>query len=189
MKKTTFSLLLMNCLNASVSSRFLLSTWLVLVVPTFLVFSGCSTPLVLNYPVGPNPFRVATSDPNGQLEVFTSTEEEETVGFSFPYKQRTAYAVYTKDGKLFKHVGNNSGHYEDTPQAISLPPGAYSIKAFMSEGLNQLTVVTVEIEAGRKTEVHLDGQWSPPDYGNPKQLLRAPNGSIVGWLARSSSNQ
>jgi hypothetical protein len=131
---------------------------------------------------------MATSEPNGQLQVFTSTEKEETVGFSFPYQQRTAYTVYTKDGKSFKHVGNNSGHYDDTPQIISLPPGTYSIKAFMSEGLGQLTVVTVEIEAGRKTEVHLDGQWPSPDHGNAKQLVCAPNGFLLGWLARSRSD-
>jgi hypothetical protein len=187
MKKHAFSRLLKHGPHQRIFRRGRVSAWLILAVPLFFVFSGCSTPLVVKSAVGPDPFRAAAPDPNGRLQVFTSTEEEETIGFSFPYKRRTAYTIYTEDGKPFKRVGNNAGHYDDTPRTVSLPPGTYSINAFMSEGLGQMTVVTVEIEAGRETEVHLDGQWPSPDYGNPKQMVRAPNGFLLGWLARRPS--
>jgi hypothetical protein len=153
------------------------------------MLSGCSTPLVIDHAIGPNPFSVSSTAANGELQVFTMTEEENNVGFAFPYSQRTAYSIYTPDGKPTKHVNdNNCGHFDDTPPVISLPPGTYAIKAFMAQDLGNFTVLNVVIEPGRKTEVHLDGRWRSPFDDSKNQLVRAPNGFVLGWLARSPSN-
>jgi hypothetical protein len=154
------------------------------------MLSGCSTPLILDHAVGPNPSSVSNAAANGELQVFTMTERTDDVGFAFPFSHRTAYAIYSSGGKPIKHViDNNCGHFDDTPRVISLAPGIYSIKAYMSKDLGQRTVLGVLIEPGRKTEVHLDGQWQSPSNVSQNQLVRAPNGFVVGWMARTTSKQ
>jgi hypothetical protein len=179
----------MNHLNDPPRQRFLWQTWISLLAAAVPMLSGCSTPLVIDRAIGPDPFSVSNAAAHGELQVFTMKQEENNVGFEFPFYQRTAYSIYTPDGRHIKVISdNNCGHFDDTPPVISLAPGAYSIRGFMAEDLGQFTVLSVVIERGRKTEVHLDGHWQSPGHVSQNQLVRAPNGFLLGWPARSPSN-
>lgn len=59
----------------------------------------------------------------------------------------------------------------------------------MSIGLGQRVVVKVVITRGGKTEVHLDGDWQAPANASESQLVRAPNGFPIGWLACSQAEK
>jgi hypothetical protein len=180
----------MKQLNAPPRQRFRWQTWTFLLAAAVPMFFGCSTPLVIDHAIGPNPFGVSNAASNGELQVFTMAAPVNDVGFEFPYSQRTGYSIRASNGKLVARVNdNNCGHFDDTPRIISLTPGTYSIEALMSQGLGQLTILNVVIEGGRKTEVHLDGKWrSASDSPKNNQVVRAPNGFLIGWTARPSSN-
>lgn len=151
--------------------------------------SGCSTPIALRAPVGPDPFIGVKNGPCGSLRVFTETEIENNVGFEFPYYQRTDYDVYDSTGRRIKHVSdNNLGHFEAVPRTIQLAPGVYRIKAMAAVGLGELITVPVVVESGRTTEAHLNGHWQPPANTPESQLVRAPAGFAVGWRVAGRPN-
>src|ERR1700691_5236879 len=89
----------MNKLNDSPRQRSPWQTWILLLTAAVPMLSGCSTPLILDHAVGPNPSSVSNAAANGELQVFTMTERTDDVGFAFPFSHRTAYAIYSSDGK------------------------------------------------------------------------------------------
>lgn len=148
------------------------------------MLSGCSTPIVLNVPVGPDPSVATIAGPNGVLQVFSEKEEENDVGYEFPYHQRTDYYIYDSNGKKRERVNdNNIGHFESTPRGIRLPAGTYTVKALAAVGLGEWVTVPVVIEAGRTTGVHLNGSWRPPADTPKSQLVQSPAGFPMGWRA------
>jgi hypothetical protein len=123
------------------------------------------------------------------LRVFTQTEEENDVGYQFPYAQRTDYEICDAAGRRIAHVSdNNKGNFEAVPRAIALPAGLYRVKAMAAEGEGGLVIVPVVIEAGRTTDVHLNGHWKPPVNTPDGELVRAPAGFPIGWRAGSGPN-
>ncbi len=44
-------------------------------------------------------------------------------------------------------------------------------------------LLTVQIEPGKTTVVHLSGIWQPKRPYLNKQVVRLPDGQIAGWLA------
>jgi hypothetical protein len=149
-----------------------------------VMISGCSTPTALQVPVGPTPMVAKNTDPDGMLKVFSATEQENNVGFEFPYNQRTDYYIYDSNGNEITRVSdNNKGEFEATPRPIQLNPGTYRVKALAAVGMGEWITVPVVIESGRTTEVHLNGHWKPPVDTPENQLVHAPAGFPMGWRA------
>jgi hypothetical protein len=95
--------------------------------------------------------------------------------------QHSAYIIYDEQGKRVRHVGNTVGKWDETPQIVTLPAGRYTIKA-RAEGCLAVKV-PVLIETGKTTVVHLESGWRAPTAPPGTDLVRAPAGYAVGWLA------
>jgi hypothetical protein len=139
---------------------------------------GCSTPVALG-PVGPNPAALKQPARDGQLEVF-SVLTPRTEGDNPTWYQHTDYTIYDQRGDVVKRVDNADGYYSSKPRLVSLPPGKYLVKA---EAKNYLSVaVSVVIDSGRITKIHLDDAWRPAN--NPKTaFVTLPGGNPIGWRA------
>ena len=48
-------------------------------------------------------------------------------------------------------------------------------------GTGEWMMIPVVIEAGKTTEVHLNGQWSPPSDVPGKALVYSPQGKPLGY--------
>jgi len=149
--------------------------------------SGCATaPLVVKESVGPNPTIAASGEAEGKLTVYSATEEEHDVGNQTAYYQRTAYIIYNSNGREIENVNeNNTSEFLALPRTVRLPPGAYQVKALAAVGFGERVVVPVMIEAGRNTELHLNGHWRPPSNAAKSDLVFAPEGFPVGWRVSS----
>jgi hypothetical protein len=144
------------------------------------LLTGCiSTPITLS-PVGPNPAGSESAGPNGQLEVFSALEGR-TEGDNPTWFQHSDYYVYTRGGKLWKHVWNTVGHYEEAPRRITLPVGTYMVKARAKDYF--WVELPVLIRSGQATVVHLDDMWTPPAGTSKAKVAYSPNGHPVGWSA------
>jgi hypothetical protein len=163
--------------------------FVVLAAGILTMMSGCSTPTVLQAPVGPDPLAAKTADPNGTLRVYSATEVQNNVGFEFPYSQRTDYYIYDVNGmEIHRVTDNNQGHFEGIPTAIHLKPGTFRVKALAAVGEGEWITVPVVIESGRTTEVHLNGHWKPPTGTPDSELVKTPAGFPVGWRAPTAPN-
>ena len=147
-----------------------------------------STPSLVVGPVGPAPaVRPKTPPPpatgDGSLEVYSAMRGY--VSEREMNRIHTAYGIYTPDGRRFKSVQNARSLNTPEPQVVALPPGTYDIKAW-ADGLI-LVKVTVVIEANQLTRVNLEaGDADLAKKAKPEQLIRLPDGRIVGWLATAT---
>ena len=71
----------------------------------------------------------------------------------------SGYTVYTRAGKVLKHVRNARDEQDDTPTQLALPAGSYTVEA---EGINcdssrVNVVMDLVIKPGQTTVVHLQG--------------------------------
>jgi hypothetical protein len=163
--------------------------WFFVVAGIVAAMSGCATaPMVLNDPVGPNPTMASSGESAGKLEVYSATEEEHNVGFQTAYFQRSPYVIYDSNGREIKRVNNNNkSEFLPLPQTEVLPPGTYRVNALEASGFGEPVQVPVVIEAGRTTEVHLNGHWRPPSDVPQHDLVLAPAGFPIGWHASAHS--
>jgi hypothetical protein len=157
------------------------------------LLAGCSSTPVALAPVGPNPYGVESKSIDGQLQVFTrlalQNDDQEQGGQdngSPAWYQHTGYTIYNMDGTRVKHVGNTSGHYDQTPRPIALLPGKYLVKARSKDYLE--VIVPVVIQSGRTTRVHLDDKWKPAFETPETQLVTLPDGNLVGWRVGSTNS-
>jgi hypothetical protein len=136
-------------------------------------------------PVGPPPFAQAGQAPEGDLVVYSASD---TGGPGDPDGciHHSDYRICSAEGKQFKYVNNWIGTFIQDPAVVSLPSGRYSVVARASA--DGTVTVPVIIEAGKTTSVHLDGS-KPPDgrKGAESELVRLPDGRIVGWRARTDN--
>jgi hypothetical protein len=151
------------------------------------LLAGCaSTPVVLS-PVGPNPFALAGSDANGQLEVFSATEGR-IEGDNPTWFQHGDYYIYTQQGRMLKRVVNTVGYYEEAPCRLSLSPGNYLVKAGAKDYFR--VEIPVVVRRGLLTAVHLDNKWKPPEATAKTNLVYTPDGYPIGWrLKRTYENR
>jgi hypothetical protein len=163
------------------------NTWVFVVIGILGTMAGCTTtPLTLNEPVGPSPLIASSGESAGKLKVYSATEEEHTVGNQTAYFKRSPYDIYSSDGKQIKHINdNNRSEFLPLPRTVELPPGNYRVEALEAVGFGEPVAVPVVIEAGRTTEVHLNGHWEPPSDAPKKDLVLAPAGFPIGWRANS----
>jgi len=162
------------------------ATGIATVVGLMLLTSCASTPVTL-VTVGPKPPVVHSTSGTGQLIVYSDTEAKR-LDKGLPYYVHTSYVITAHDRNFFKWVPNHAGDMDQMPQSVLLPSGYYEIVA--GSGDYGRVHVPVVIEAGRTTEVHLEGKgmWKP---GGPSAAdadwVRLPDGEIVGWSALAAS--
>ena len=149
-----------------------------------LLVAGCRSPLVIQTPVGPEPSSSKTIGRNGHLLVF-SAKEPRADGDDPIYYQHSDYWIYDSRGKRVKYVGNTTGHFDEAPRMVQLPPGPYTVKARAE--CYDLVVVPVEIKSGSTTVLHLDKDWNPTSSPQNTPLVKLPGGYAVGWSASLSS--
>src|ERR1035438_3347163 len=171
-----------------------LATWLIVGTLSLMVScAGSGGPLVLG-PVGPETSKYTeTTPPTGYLKVYSVTKDyhngsAEDLDFrGVHYYPHTNYAVYSEDGKTVKKVRNAIGVHDEDPALVEMPAGTYTV---LAESEDYGTVkVKIVIEPGKLTKVNLEYNKQPPSgpsKGN-NDLVRLPNGSIVGWRAEGST--
>ena len=88
----------------------------------------------------------------GYLQVFSATDEFDDGGV--PYYAHSSYAIYARDGKLFKNIENHLSRSDEVPEVVALPTGYYTVEAqSSSEGYIR---VLVAIKLGQRTTLNLD---------------------------------
>jgi hypothetical protein len=102
------------------------------------------------------------------------------------YFPHTGYTVYSDDGKIVKKVANAISVHDEDPTLAEVPAGTYTVLA-ESEYYGMVKVKVV-IEPGKLTTVNLE--YNKPSHRDPSKsnndLVRLPNGSVVGWRAEGS---
>ncbi len=87
-----------------------------------LLASCASQPIALA-PVGPRPVageELLAPSGNGQLQVFTETDETE-YDRDVPYYPHRDYQIYTAQGKRLRRVWNSQDREDETPAVVTLP--------------------------------------------------------------------
>jgi len=154
---------------------------------TFLVLgvlaSGCRSidqRLVL-HPVGPIHRGNTRLPASGALVVRSALESGALDAGHYPH---SSYELHTTDGKLYARVRNQTGAFNETPQAVSLPAGDYLVVARAQN--HGVVTVPVVIESGETTTVYLDGggsalrRFAAEDRAS---FICLPDGEIAGWPA------
>jgi hypothetical protein len=88
----------------------------------------------------------------GSLEVYSATDQFNDGGSL--YYAHSSYAIYARDGKLFKDVENHISRSDENPETVSLPAGFYMVVARSEE--DGFVRVPVMIKSGRRTVLALD---------------------------------
>lgn len=149
-----------------------------------LLMAGCQSPLVVQSAAGPEPVGLETQGTKGQLVVF-SAKEARGDGDDPTYYQHSDYWIYDLRWKRVKYAGNTTGHFDEAPRLVQLPPGSYSVKARAE--CYGLVVVPVVIKGGRTTVLHLDKDWKSTASGSNADLVTLPGGGYaIGWSAAPS---
>jgi len=154
-----------------------------------MLLSGCATGKGGTTPaaVGSAPSRLATVNVmNGTLVVYSAYKVNADFNPRDPYRlEYSDYEIYTAGGKLLRRVHNNSGTILQNPATVELSTGQYRVVA-RANGYGHV-IVPVVIEPGQDTVLHLDGAGSGPApvVNNPTNVVRLPNGKVVGWQVTS----
>jgi len=97
----------------------------------------------------------------GSLVVYSATDrfdDDDVV-----YYEYSSYAIYTINGKLFRHVENRVSSSDQIPKAVTLPAGSYVIEARSATDVH--VRVPVVIKAGRQTILDLGSRGKEPSNG------------------------
>jgi hypothetical protein len=97
------------------------------------------------------------------------------------YSVHSDYAIYDPSGRLLKSVRNTASFHDPRPKVVALPAGNYSIQG-LGDG-NERWRVPVVIKAGRVTIVNLESNNRHIHGADDKDVVRGPDGRIIGWLA------
>jgi hypothetical protein len=141
-------------------------------------FVGCASHPVVTSPVGPEPIERSALNANGYLQVFSETEDH-VAGDGPPYRLHTGYAILDRSGKQVKYVQNHVGEMDEMPTLVDIPAGSYRVVA-QSASYGRVTVPVV-IREGKATLVHLDREGKVPLTVPESDVVRLPDGEIVGW--------
>jgi hypothetical protein len=126
---------------------------------------------------------------SGELQVYSKTEESRDSGNQAAqgmpvWYEHTDYGIYDAGGNFLREVLNSRGHYSRSPEVVILPAGKYMVKA-QARGYFWVKV-PLTVEAGERTVIHLDGDWTPPVETPKAELVTLPDGKPVGLRAPSS---
>jgi hypothetical protein len=149
---------------------------------------SCATPhgSAVFGPVGP---RLSPRDElvsTGYLKVYSATEDHNDGDTH--YFPHTGYTIYSEHGKtVIKRVANAISIHDEDPSLVQLPAGKYIVLAEAENG--GMVRIAAIIEPGKLTTVNLE--YNKPSQRDPSKsnndLVRLPNGSVVGWRAEGSS--
>jgi hypothetical protein len=152
-------------------------------LPLIASCAGSGGPLVLG-PVGPETSKQLETTPTGYLKVYSATEDHNDGNTH--YFPHTGYTLYSPDGKVVKKVANAIGIHDEDPALAEVAAGTYTVLA-QSEQYGMVKVRVV-IEPGKLTTVNLE--YNKPSQRDPSKrdndLVRLPNGSVVGWRVEGS---
>ncbi len=157
-----------------------------LVGTTFL--SACAfhdLPIAIQ-PVGPSPSSSSGFSARGTLVVYSGW----SVFNNYDTINHSGYTVYSGAGKLVKWVPNylEGNISSEPPSQVSLPAGSYMVRA-ISEDYGRVTVPVV-IKGGKTTFVYLDNASQPPYLQrNQTNVVKLPDGQVVGWVATAGMKQ
>ncbi len=163
-------------------------TFIILSAATLL--SSCASgqrELTLN-PVGPPSVQASVPSDNGTLVVYSAFEVTAVTPGDYEHRRHyTDYKIFSEDGKLLQVVHNDSNNVLKEAAQVTLSPGTYRIVA-RANGYGLVTVPVV-IERGQVTTVHLEGggSWENEVARNQTDLVRLPDGRVVGWRAPAES--
>jgi hypothetical protein len=119
----------------------------------------------------------------GDLVVYSATFPQTLEQSEYP--AHTDYTIATPDDKVIEHVTNATGTFNSRPARVSLPPGQYHVRAQYNGG--RFITVPVSIEPNETTVIDLDGETiKQGSRATAKEVVRLPNGRVVGWSATSS---
>ncbi len=170
-------------------------------VGTLVGLVGCTLPQMATRipPVGPAPTASSTGLREGALQVYSAPKparldpemaerlwDENSGGNDFKYSHvHTDYAIYSVQGRLLQQVHNASAAEYAQPALVRLPSGRYSlvVQAEEETGESLDLNIPVEVQPGRTTVVHLEGDWRPAVHYTNAEVVRLPDGQIAGWRA------
>ncbi len=158
----------------------------VLVWSSVLSLCACAPLETLRIPdaIGPEP---VSGIPEGSmldegfLVVYTDTYRVDR-GLQDVYHPHNPYELSDLRGNLLRRVTNHTSEEDESPMQISVLHGNYIVRGL---GLRKMMEVTVRVEGGQTTFVYLDRSWAPPRAAPPEALVRAPDGTPLGWNARA----
>jgi hypothetical protein len=139
--------------------------------------------LTLN-PVGPPSVQASTPSDNGTLMVFSAFQVTAVSQGDYEHRRHYSdYKIFSEKSKLLQVVHNDSNTVLREAARVTLSPGMYRVVA-QANGYGLVTVPVV-IERGQVTTVHLEGggSWENEVTRNQTDLVRLPDGRIVGWRA------
>jgi len=160
-------------------SRFL--TWLIVTALLLSISCAASRNSIVLGPVGPQPLPQDELTTTGYLKVYSATEDHQDGDTH--YYPHSEYQIFSMDGKRVKTVRNAISIHDEDPALVEVPMGTYTV---LAESEHYGTVkVRVIVEPGKLTTVNLESnELSPRSFFTTKgDLVRLPNGSIVGWRA------
>jgi hypothetical protein len=158
-------------------------TWLVFGMIPGLVSCATSRPLALGT-VGPGASKRVEPIPTGFLKVYSAAEDHKDGDVH--YYPHSGYQIYSMDGKPVKKVTNAISIHDEDPTLVEIPAGNHTILA-RAEHYGMVKVGIV-IEPGQLTIVQLEHNNALRyDFSKTNaNLVRLPNGSVVGWRAERS---
>jgi hypothetical protein len=159
------------------------SLWLCICSASLITACATCPPLP---PVGPAPAASASGAPGrGTLVVYSAWSCFD----NYTTSDHSGYTIYSGDGHRIRWVPNGiEGDWTvEPPTRVSLPAGSYTIKA--EGGIYGWILVPVVVKSGQTTPVYLDGERHSIDsLAGPNNLVRLPDGQVVGWAANPSMN-
>jgi len=146
------------------------------------LLAGCVHDVPTQAIVAPAALPIGQAEPRGFLEVFSAYDPipPSAVEWDREVRIHSDYAIESADPATARTIRNRAGAFGEDPRSVSLPPGAYRIKARASG--TGLVVIPVVIAAGQRTIVHLENT-SPPDaaFAFAADQVLLPDGRQVGW--------
>jgi hypothetical protein len=156
---------------------------LFLVLQMALLISGCahSQNLVLS-PVGPAPVDKNPLSEKGALVVYSAFDVHADFTSTDPERHRhTDYKILDERGEVLQSIRNGSASILEGPVMIFLKPGKYRVRA-KAAGYGYVTVPVVLVQ-GRTTTIHLEGGSSLRSLSRGQDVVRLPDGQVVGSSA------
>ena len=118
----------------------------------------------------------------GDLVVYSATYAQTLEQSEYP--AHTNYTIATPNDKVIEHVSNATGTFNSRPARVSLPAGQYHVRAQYNGG--RFVTVPVTIEPNKTTVIDLDGEPISQGRATAREMVRLPDGQVVGWSATSS---
>jgi hypothetical protein len=119
---------------------------------------------------------------NGDLIVYSATYSPTLEQSEYP--AHTNYTIATVDDHVIERVTNATGSFNSKPARVSLPAGEYHVRAQYNGG--RYVTFPVVIDSDNTTVVDLDGEAISQGNVGAREMVRLPDGQVVGWSVTSS---